>query len=43
MVGNIHKWLGNVYGIAAVNRSPVVTGGELGKVLLLCVLQQPEM
>ena len=43
-MGNIRKWLGNV----AVNRSAVdrwakrVTDGELGKALLLFVLQQLE-
>jgi hypothetical protein len=44
-VGNIHKWLANVYGNAAVYRSHWAKGvmdEELGKVHLLYVLHQPE-
>jgi len=47
-VGNIHKWLGNVYGNGAVDRSiehswaKRVRDGEVGTVQLLDVLHQLE-
>jgi len=47
-VGNIHKWLGNIYGNAAVERSILyrwakrVRDGEVGTAQLLVVLHQLE-